>query len=55
MKPRSRGIPNASFTFTHLKEKSYQKSIDDCSTGLKKNPTAKEESALLNMRGFVTV
>jgi tetratricopeptide (TPR) repeat protein len=27
--------------FTRLKEKSYQKAIDDCSAGLKNNPTAK--------------
>ncbi len=39
--------------FTRLKEKSYQKAIDDCSAGLKNNPTAKEASALLNMRGFI--
>ncbi|NLD39094.1 MAG: hypothetical protein GX654_19720 [Desulfatiglans sp.] len=39
--------------FTRLKEKSYQKAIDDCSEGLKNNPTAKEASALLNMRGFI--
>jgi tetratricopeptide (TPR) repeat protein len=39
--------------YTRLQEKSYQKAIDDCSEGLKNNPTAKEESALLNMRGFI--
>jgi tetratricopeptide (TPR) repeat protein len=39
--------------FTRLKEKSYQKAIDDCSAGLRNNPTAKEASALLNMRGFI--
>jgi tetratricopeptide (TPR) repeat protein len=39
--------------FTRLQKKSYQKAIDDCSEGLKKNPTAKEASALLNMRGFI--
>jgi tetratricopeptide (TPR) repeat protein len=39
--------------YTRLKKKSYEKAIDDCSEGLKNNPTAKEASALLNMRGFI--
>ncbi len=39
--------------YTRLMKKSYEKAIDDCSEGLKNNPTSREESALLNMRGFI--
>jgi tetratricopeptide (TPR) repeat protein len=39
--------------FTYLHTKSYQNAIEACNEGLKKEPTSKEVSALLNMRGFV--